>query len=100
MTLSPSDRHIVGSIVLLFGLAASAFAQEASLMPEGSQAMCATPMVNDPALVREAWANTLSLHPGIVEAVRQTNLRRTTLDYRVGDQNLFWVYNLQKKIFD
>lgn len=100
MTSSQSGRHAVVLIALLLGLEASAFAQDVSLMPNGTQATCATAMVNDPVLIQQAWANTIALRPGIIEAVRQTNLRRTTLEYRVGDQNLFWVYNLQKKIFD
>ncbi len=100
MTLLQRNRRILAIVTLLLGFEAPALAQDASLMPEGTQATCATALVNDPVLLREAWANTLALHPGIVEAVRRSTLQRTALDFRVGDQERFWVYNLQSKSFD
>jgi hypothetical protein len=100
MILSQTARHIQRIALLATLLASLSAAQEVSLMPNGSEGICATALVNDPATVREAWMNTLSLHPGIVEAVQRTKLQRSTSEYRLGDQNLFWVYNLQKKVFD
>ncbi|MGA3243690.1 MAG: hypothetical protein ABSE41_03680, partial [Bacteroidota bacterium] len=69
-------------------------------MENGSHAICASAAVNDPKLIQEAWANTRMQHPGLIEAMQQRSLLKGTLDLHVGDQNLFWVYNIQKKVFD
>jgi hypothetical protein len=69
-------------------------------MENGSHAICASAAVNDPKLIQEAWANTRMQRPGLIEAMQQRSLLKGTLDLHVGDQNLFWVYNIQKKVFD
>ena len=63
MILSQTARHIHRIALLATLLASLSAAQEVSLMPNGSEGICATALVNDPAIVREAWMNTLSLHP-------------------------------------
>lgn len=100
MISSQTAKHIRYIALLATALASFSVAQDISRMPNGSEGVCATPLVNDPILVREAWLNTLSLHPGIEQAVQRTNLQRTTSEVRLGDQHVFWVYNLQKKVFD
>lgn len=75
-------------------------AQEIVPMEYGARGVCASPTVNDPRAIQEAWANTQMQHPGIVEAMRQWNLQKGIAELKVGDQNLFWVYNIDKKVFD
>ena len=79
---------------------AGSFAQDIVPMESGSRAICASAAVNDPRLVQEAWANTQSQHPGLIEAMRELRLQKGTVDLHVGDQNLFWVYNIQRRVFD
>ncbi len=66
----------------------------------GSRAICATPLVNDPRTIQEAWTNTEAQYPGLVDAMRKWSLQKGTAAPAVGDQNVFWVYNLSKRIFD
>jgi len=92
------------ALLLMLGFLAAtgsvARAQEIIPMEYGARGVCASPTVNDPRVIQEAWANTQMQHPGIVEAMRQWNLQKGNAELKVGDQNLFWVYNLDKKVFD
>ncbi|MDP2885453.1 MAG: T9SS type A sorting domain-containing protein [Ignavibacteria bacterium] len=91
------------SLLMLGFLAATgsvARAQEIVPMENGSRGVCASPTVNDPRVIQEAWTNTQMQHPGIVEAMRQWNLQKGVAELKVADQNLFWVYNIDKKVFD
>jgi hypothetical protein len=90
------------SLVIAYLLATSQVASAQDIVPMelGARAICATPTVNDPRAIQEAWANTQMQHPGIIEAMRQWNLQKGIAELKVGDQNLFWVYNLDKKVFD
>ncbi len=78
----------------------AAFTQDILPMETGSRAICATAAVNNPKLIQEAWTNTRMQRPGLIEAMQQWRLQKGMLELRVGDQNLFWVYNIQKKVFD
>jgi hypothetical protein len=100
MTLFSIVKKSTSLLVLaLFG-AMTVRAQVVVPLEYGTRATCATSVINDPQVIREAWENTLALHPGIVEAVRQFSLQKGNADLSPGDQNLFWVYNIQKKVFD
>jgi hypothetical protein len=98
--LSKTAKIIVGALVLTTLTGGTSRAQDIVPLEYGSRAICASPALNDPKLIREAWMNTQMQHPGIFEAVRQWNLQKGTLDLKVGDQNLFWVYNIAAKSFD
>jgi hypothetical protein len=100
MIVSRCNRLGLWVFVFVSMWANVAFAQDVVRMENGSRAVCASPDVNDPTLVREAWANTRLQRPGLIEAMQQWSLRKGTVDLHVGDQNLFWVYNIQKKVFD
>ena len=80
--------------------AISLCAQDLVPMENGSRAICASAAINDPRLVQEAWANTQMQHPGLIEAMHQWRLQKGIADLHVGDQNLFWVYNIQRRMFD
>jgi hypothetical protein len=69
-------------------------------MEYGSRGVCATPAVNDPGTIQEAWMNTESQHPGLIAAMRQRSLQKGSAALSVGDQNVFWVYNISKRSFD
>ena len=89
----------LGILVLAAGLC-TARAQELAPMSFGGRAICATPDVNDPKTIQEAWVNTQLQHPGMIEAVEQMRLQKGLADPVVGDQNVFWVYNIQKQSYD
>ena len=92
------------TLLLMLGFLAAtgsvAHAQDIVPMENGARGVCASPTVNDPRVIQEAWANTQMQRPGIVEAMRQWNLQKGAAELKVGDHNLFWVYNLDKKVFD
>lgn len=69
-------------------------------MEYGPRALCATPEVNDPRTIQEAWMNTEVQHPGLVDAMRKWSLQKGNAALSVGDQNLFWAYNIGKRSFD
>ena len=49
-------------------------AQEITPMSFGGREACATPEINDPNAIQEAWVNTHLQHPGMIEAVEQMRL--------------------------
>ncbi|MCX6135064.1 MAG: T9SS type A sorting domain-containing protein [Ignavibacteriales bacterium] len=93
-------RAVTWTFLALSAWAHSAFAQDLIPMENGSHAICASPAVNDPRLIREAWANTRLQHPGLIESMQQRGLQKGTVDLRAGDQNLFWVYSIKNRVFD
>ena len=88
------------AVVLLAACFSTLKAQDIAPMETGGRAICATSELNDPKTIQEAWLNTRIQHPGMVEAVQQWKLQKGAVDPRVGDQNLFWVYNIQNRSFD
>ena len=95
-----SRNNIVWIVVLLLVCFSTLNAQEIAPMEIGRRAVCATTELNDPRAIQEAWQNTRIQHPGLVEAMRQWKLQKTAVDPKVGDQNLFWVYNIQNRSYD
>jgi hypothetical protein len=69
-------------------------------MESGVRGICGSVLANDPKTVQEALLNTRIQHPGLIEAMQQLRLQKGAADPRVGDQNVFWVYNIQTKSYD
>jgi hypothetical protein len=88
------------AVVLLSACYGTLEAQEIAPMELGRRAICATNELNDPKAIQEAWQNTRIQHPGLVEAMQQWRLQKVAVDPKVGDQNLFWVYNIQNRSYD
>ncbi len=88
--------------IVLAVCARIALAQDVVPLEHGNHALCATPILNDPKAIQQARVNTQLQHPGIVEAaaVQQSRLMKGTLDYKLGDQYLYWVYNSSRNSFD
>ncbi len=101
MLSSRGARTLVGCLVLSALLRIS-WAQDVAPVSFANSASCGTALVNDEKLIREAWARTRIQSPGIEESVRQLSLklRKGSQVLNVGDQNLFWVYNIQNSRFD
>ncbi len=94
---SKGNIALVGCLVLSALFHWVAWGQDVAPASFGSGASCATPLINDEKLIREAWTRTRIQSPGIEEAVRQSNfkLRKGSQELKVADQNLFWVLNIQ-----
>ena len=82
---------------ILHGVAWTQDVAPASLV---GSARCGTSLINDEKLIREAWIRTQVESPGIVEAMRQLSLKKRTGELTVGEQHVFWVYNIEKSKFD
>ncbi|MCX6142867.1 MAG: T9SS type A sorting domain-containing protein [Ignavibacteriales bacterium] len=96
-----TTRNIIRWAVLLLPVCSGTLrAQDIAPMEIGSRAICGSFEVNDPKTIQEAWLNTRIQHPGLVEAMQQWRLQKGAVDPRVGDQNLFWVYNIQNRSYD
>ena len=95
-----SKNNIVWAVPLFLVCFGTLKAQEISPMEIGRRAVCATTEINDPKAIQEAWQNTRIQHPGLVEAMQQWRLQKAAVDPKVGDQNLFWVYNIQNRSYD
>ena len=100
MTLSRSHRFVRSISLIISVWVSLASAQDVVPMENGSRAICASAEINNPRLIQEAWANTQLQRPGLIEAMRQWNLQKGAAELKVGDQNLFWVYNIHNKVFD
>jgi hypothetical protein len=97
MTFQKNTLWIVTLLLLCF---CTLKAQDVVPMESGSRATCATAELNDPKLIQEAWMNTRFQHPGLIEGMQQWQLQKGEADPKVGDQNLFWVYNIKKQSYD
>ncbi len=62
--------------------------------------VCATPIVNDPAVLEAARQNTLARHPLFLDQIGQKFLEKTTTDLVVGAVDTFWVFNFISSAFD
>lgn len=78
----------------------SIVSQEIKPIVEENGARCVTSLINNPKVIEEAWVNTRLHSPGIEEAVRQFSLNKGLQPPQVGDQFIFWVYNIQARRFD
>ena len=97
MTFQKNTLWIVTLLLLCFSTVKAQYLAPVGI---GDHAVCASSEVNDPKTIQEAWLNTQIQHPGLIEAVQQWRLQKGAVDPRVGDQYLFWVYNIQKRSYD
>jgi hypothetical protein len=100
LNVSKTSRHIFYSLILLAVLADRQEAQVLAPVSIDDRAICATTQANDPKVIEEAWQNTRLQHPGLIEAMEEVRLRKVAVDPKIGDQNLFWVYNMQMRSYD
>jgi hypothetical protein len=86
--------------IAAFHLSSLSSAQQALTHAEPEAGECASIELLDPSLTQEAWRNTRLHFPGIEEAVQQWRLGKGSASFRLGAQDLFWVYNFEVRRFD
>jgi len=100
VSLRNGSRTALICLLLSVALGRIAWTQDVAPATLAGSARCGTSLINDEKLVREAWLRTQVESPGIVESMRQLSLKKGARELMVGDQHVFWVFNIEKSKFD